>query len=192
MNFGCEEGKLEFRHSSIRCSELYSSKLLNEAIINAIQKAISYEGETKILADNPASMFQVAQTMLDTVQTPIFIILERAHELFASLYDAITVLLRHTKYLSGNKLCLVLESRDHLHRLNYPSICPRPVILHLPEYTRAQVRFQIETFDPNKGPRIISMTHKYEPNNFTESETIKVARNFNEGKTRKCYRNFVP
>ena len=103
-------------------------------------------------------MFQVAQTMLDTVQTPIFIILERAHELFASLYDAITVLLRHTKYLSGNKLCLVLESRDHLHRLNYPSICPRPVILHLPEYTRAQVRFRIETFDPYKGPRIINMS----------------------------------
>ena len=121
MNFGCEEGELEFRHSSIRCSELYSSKLLYEAIINAIQKAIGYEGETKILADNPASMFQVAQTMLDTVQTPIFIILERAHELFVFLYDAITVLLRHTKYLSGNKLCLILESRVHLHRLNYPS-----------------------------------------------------------------------
>ena len=164
MNFGCEEGELEFRHSSIRCSELYSSKLLYEAIINAIQKAIGYEGETKILADNPASMFQVAQTMLDTVQTPIFIILERAHELFASLYDAITVLLRHTKYLSGNKLCLILESRDHLHRLNYPSICPRPVILHLPEYTRAQVRFRIETFDPNKSSRIINMRQIISPN----------------------------
>ena len=112
-----------------------------EAIINAFQKASGYEGETKILADNPASMFQVAQTILDTVQSPIFIVLERAHELFSSLYDVITVLLRHTKYLSGNKLCLILESRDHLHRLNYPSICPRPVILHLPEYTRAEVRF---------------------------------------------------
>jgi len=140
VNFGCEEGELDFRHSSIRCSELYSSKLLYEAIINGIQKAIGYEGETKILADNPASMFQVAQTMLDTVQSPIFIILECAHELFASLHDAITVLLRHTKYLSGNKLSLILESRDHLHRLNYPSICPRPVILHLPEYTRAQLQ----------------------------------------------------
>ena len=75
-------------HSSIRCSELYSSKLLYEAIIiNAIQKAIGYEGETEILADDPASMLQVAQTMLDTIQTPIFIILERAHELFVSLYD---------------------------------------------------------------------------------------------------------
>ena len=131
MNFGCEEGEPEFRHSSIRCSELYSSKLLYEAIINAIQKAISYEGETKILADNPASMFQVAQTMLDTVQTPIFIILERAHELFASLYDAITVLLRHTKYLSGNKLCLVLESRDHLHRLNYSAFILRAIKSYL-------------------------------------------------------------
>ena len=85
MNFGCEEGELEFRHSSIRCSEIYSSKLLYEAITNAIQKAIGYEGETEILADNPASMLQVAQTMLDTIQTPIFIILERAHELFVSL-----------------------------------------------------------------------------------------------------------
>ena len=83
-----------------------------EAITNAIQKAIGYEEETEILADNPASMLQVAQTMLDTIQTPIFIILERAHELFVSLYDAITVLLRPTKYLSGNKLCLIFESRN--------------------------------------------------------------------------------
>jgi len=127
VNFGCEEGELEFRHSSIRCSELYSSKLLYEAIINAIQKVIGYEGETEILADNPDSMLQVAQTMLDTIQTPIFIILERAHELFVSLSDAITVLQRHTKYLSGNKLCLILESRDHLHRLNYSAFILRAI-----------------------------------------------------------------
>ena len=77
-NFGCEEGELDVRFSSVRCSELYSSKLLHAAIINAIQKATGYEGETKILADNPASMFQVAQTMIDSVQSPIFISLERA------------------------------------------------------------------------------------------------------------------
>ena len=50
-------------------------------------------------------------------------------ELFASLYDAITVLLRHTKYLLGNKLCLILESRDHLHRLNY-SACNKIISCH--------------------------------------------------------------
>ena len=52
-----------------------------EAIINAIQKVIGYEGETEIIVHNPDSMLQVAQTMLDTIQTQIFIILERAHEL---------------------------------------------------------------------------------------------------------------
>ena len=92
VNFGCEEGELDIRFSSIRCSELYSSKLLYEAIINAIQKATGYEGETKILADNPASMFQVAQTMIDSVQSPIFIILERGHEFLRHYtYYAITI-----------------------------------------------------------------------------------------------------
>ena len=69
--------------------------------------------------------------MLDTVQTPIFIILERAHELFSSLYDAITVLLRHTKYLSGNNLCLILEPRDHSHRLNYSTFILRAIKSYL-------------------------------------------------------------
>ena len=49
VNFGCEEGELEFRHRSIRCSELYSSKLLYEAIINAIQKAIGLKEKQKYL-----------------------------------------------------------------------------------------------------------------------------------------------
>ena len=103
-----------------------------EAFINAIQKAIGYEKLTKILADNPASMFQVAQTMLDTAQTPIFIILERAHELACSWLAndsekiiLINSYLQHFYYDRGSKMISSSRSQRQKYHTMYSFICLR-------------------------------------------------------------------
>ena len=77
--------------------------------------------------------------MLEKVSTPIFIVFERAHDLFSKLHDSATILCRHQKYLTGSKLCIILESREHLNRIAYPAICPYPVQMHLPEYTKSEL-----------------------------------------------------
>ena len=50
--------KDRYVYTSIRTNELYSSKLLYEAIIDGVKRLLNIEENYKLLSDNPGSMFR--------------------------------------------------------------------------------------------------------------------------------------
>ena len=84
-------------------------------------------------------MFSVAGQIMEKRDFPVFIILEMADVLFSNLNDVAVILCRHSKYLQGRKLCLILESREPLFSINYPATCPRPIVINVPEYTKNEL-----------------------------------------------------
>jgi len=93
----------------------------------------------KLIHDNPSSMFQVIQELLTAHHRPIFIIIERSNILFRTLFDSANIISQHFKHLAGSKLCVIFESREPIHALNYPASGSLPVIYNLPEYTKQEV-----------------------------------------------------
>ena len=56
--------KDRYVYTSIRTNELYSSKLLYEAIIDGVKRLLNIEENYKLLSDNPGSMFRRQDTKL--------------------------------------------------------------------------------------------------------------------------------
>jgi hypothetical protein len=84
-------------------------------------------------------MYQVIDELLAEHHRPVFVIIERADLLFRQLPDSGVIISQHYKSLTKSRLCIIYESREPIHALNYSSGAMKPVIFNIPEYTKQEV-----------------------------------------------------
>ena len=115
------------------------SRLFLDAMVTAVRTATGEDLVGKLVQDNPASMFQIVDELLKGHNRPIFVLVERADLLFRKLPEVALFVAQHYKHLAPGRLCVLFESRVDVHAANFPSAAATPIILNIPEYTKAEV-----------------------------------------------------